>query len=34
MKACEQDEMKIYRGKLDPEINKLIKTYNLFKDEY
>lgn len=34
MRACEQDEMKIYRGKLDPEINKLIKTYNLFKDEY
>lgn len=34
MKSCEQDEMKIYRGKLDPEINKLIKNYNLFKDEY
>lgn len=34
MDACEKDELKIYRGKLDPEINQLIKTYNLFKDVY
>lgn len=34
MKACEQDESKIWRGKLDPEINELIKTYNLFSNEY
>ena len=33
VKACEQDETKIWRGKLDPEINTLIKTYNLYKDE-
>lgn len=34
MKSCEMDESKIWRGKLDPEINTLIETYNLFKDEY
>lgn len=34
MKSCEQDDSKIWRGKLDPEINQLIETYNLFKNEY
>lgn len=34
IKSCEQDETKIWRGKLDPEINTLIKTYNLYKDEF
>lgn len=28
------DESKIYRGKLDPEINKLITTYNLNMSQY
>lgn len=32
-KSCDQDDSKIWRGKLDPEINKLIVTYNLYKDE-
>ena len=31
--SCDQDDSKIWRGKLDPEINKLIVTYNLYKDE-
>ena len=34
IKSCDQDESKIWRGKLDPEINTLIKTYNLYKDEF
>lgn len=34
VKACTQDETKIWRGKLDPEINTLIKTYNLYPNEY
>lgn len=34
IKSCDQDETKIWRGKLDPEINTLIKTYNLYKDEF
>lgn len=34
IRSCEQDEAKIWRGRLDPEINILIKTYNLYKDEY
>lgn len=34
IKSCEQDETKIWRGKLDPEINELIKTYNLYQNEY
>lgn len=33
MRAADQDETKIWRGKLDPEINKLITTYNLFSNE-
>lgn len=33
VKSCDQDDSKIWRGKLDPEINKLIVTYNLYKDE-
>ena len=33
VKSCDQDASKIWRGKLDPEINKLIVTYNLYKDE-
>ena len=32
VKSCDQDASKIWRGKLDPEINKLIVTYNLYKD--
>ncbi|GAA6452650.1 hypothetical protein K180097E11_39490 [Phocaeicola dorei] len=34
VRACEEDASKIWRGRLDPEINKLIVTYNLYKDEY
>ena len=34
IKSCDQDESKIWRGKLDPEINTLIKTYNLYKDDF
>lgn len=34
IKSCDQDESKIWRGKLDPEINTLIRTYNLYKDDY
>lgn len=34
IKSCDQDETKIWRGKLDPEINELIKTYNLYQNEY
>lgn len=34
IKSCDQDGAKIWRGRLDPEINKLIITYNLYKDEY
>lgn len=34
IKSCDQNESKIWRGKLDPEINNLIKTYNLFKNDY
>ena len=30
----DQDAGKIWRGRLDPEINTLIETYNLYKDEY
>lgn len=33
VKSCDQDASKIWRGRLDPEINKLIVTYNLYKDE-
>ena len=33
VKSCDQDASKIWRGKLDPEINKLIVTYHLYKDE-
>ena len=33
VKSCDQDASKIWRGKLDPEINILIVTYNLYKDE-
>lgn len=33
VKSCDQDGSKIWRGRLDPEINKLIVTYNLYKDE-
>lgn len=33
VRSCDQDDSKIWRGKLDPEINKLIVTYNLYKDE-
>ena len=32
VKSCDQDASKIWRGRLDPEINKLIVTYNLYKD--
>lgn len=32
--SCDADDSKIWRGRLDPEINTLIETYNLFKDEY
>lgn len=31
--ACEQDATKRWRGALDPEINKLIKAYNLHNDD-
>ena len=31
VKSCDQDASKIWRGRLDPEINKLIVTYNLYK---
>lgn len=33
VRSCDQDGSKIWRGRLDPEINKLIVTYNLYKDE-
>ncbi|MDD4418558.1 MAG: hypothetical protein PHH81_07010 [Bacteroides graminisolvens] len=33
MKACEIDESKIWRGKLDPEINRIMTSYNLFPNE-
>ena len=33
VKSCDQDASKIWRGRLEPEINKLIVTYNLYKDE-
>lgn len=33
MSSCDKDSSKIWRGKLDPEINKLIVTYNLYKNE-
>ena len=33
VKSCDQDASKIWRGRLDPEINKLIVTYYLYKDE-
>ena len=33
MKACQKDPSKIWRGKLDPEINKLIVNYKLYQDE-
>lgn len=29
--SCELDDSKVYRGALDPEINRLIRTYNLNK---
>lgn len=32
LRSVELDEMKVYRGLLDPEINKLIKAYNLNLD--
>lgn len=34
VQACEADDSKIWRGKLDPEINTLITHYNLYADEY
>ena len=34
VRSCDQDGTKIWRGRLDPEINTLIETYNLYKDEY
>lgn len=34
LRSCEQNADKIWRGRLDPEINKLIEKYNLNKDEY
>ena len=34
VRSCDQDAGKIWRGRLDPEINTLIETYNLYKDEY
>lgn len=33
LRAAEADESKIWRGKLDPEINRLINAYNLFPNE-
>lgn len=33
IKACEADETKIWRGRLDPEINSLMQTYNLYPNE-
>lgn len=33
-RSCEQDESKEYRGSLDPEINRLIKEYNLNQSLY
>ena len=33
MRACEVDESKIWRGKLDPEINRIMTAYNLFPNE-
>ncbi|WP_085537245.1 OmpA family protein [Massilibacteroides vaginae] len=33
LKACEEDESKIWRGKLDPEINRIMTAYNLFPNE-
>ena len=33
MQACEADASKIWRGSLDPEINTLMKTYNLYPNE-
>lgn len=33
-RSCEQDESKEYRGALDPEINRLIKEYNLNQSLY
>lgn len=33
IKACENDESKIWRGKLDPEINRLMVAYNLYPNE-
>ena len=29
--SCELDDSKVYRGALDPEINRLIRAYNLNK---
>ena len=34
LRSCEQGKDKIWRGRLDPEVNKLIETFNLNKDEY
>lgn len=34
LKSCEQDSSKRWRGNLDPEINKLIKAYNLNNDDF
>lgn len=33
MRSVEQDETKIYRGRLDPEINRLITAYGLFNEQ-
>lgn len=33
-KSCELDKSKVWRGNLDPEINRLKKSYNLNKDEF
>ena len=33
VRSCDQDAGKIWRGRLDPEINTLIETYNLYTDE-
>lgn len=34
IRSCDLDENKIWKGRLDPEINALIETYNLYQDEY
>lgn len=34
MRSLELDSSKAYRGRLDPEINRLITTYNLNLSQY